>query len=175
MSNIQGLHDDAKNDGDDSDDNNDRYVGGDVDARDGGSGLAVVPNQGDKASSSNNNDASDAIFNLAENAGEASAAAAAGGSGGGGVRRTTTIHNWGITVDDSGPHRRVDGPNNYAELFPIQRQHDHILITAMIQRDNDRYLPTLDEYVKACASILAEAGDSNPMEKARCMQWSVGV
>ena len=64
MSNIQGLHDDAKNDGDDSDDNNDRYAGGDVDARDGGSGLAVVPNQGDKASSSSNNDASDAIFNF---------------------------------------------------------------------------------------------------------------
>ena len=67
MPNIHGLHDNAKNDNDDdSDDNNDRYVGG-VDARGGGSGLAVVPNQGDKASSSSNNDASDAIFNLAGN------------------------------------------------------------------------------------------------------------
>ena len=84
------------------------------------------------------------------------------------------MHNSGITVDDSGPHCRVDGPNNYAELFPIQRQHDHI-ITATIQRDDDRYLPTLDECVKACASILAEAGDSNPMEKARYAMecWSI--
>ena len=67
MPNIHGLHDNSNNDDDYSDDNNDRYVGG-VDARGGGSGLAVVPNQGDKASSSSNtNDASDAIFNLAGN------------------------------------------------------------------------------------------------------------
>ena len=52
---LSSLREDNKND--DSGDE-DRYVGG-VDSRGGGSGLAVVPNQDDS-------NASDSIFNLAE-------------------------------------------------------------------------------------------------------------
>ncbi|KAL7531157.1 hypothetical protein ACHAXR_003873 [Thalassiosira sp. AJA248-18] len=121
MPNIHGLHDNAAaaDDDNDSDDNNDRYVGG-VDSRGGGSGLAVVPNQGD----SNSNDASNAIFNLAENAGSSGSGDTAGGSGGGGgggdVRRTITMYRSGFTVD-TGPYRRLDDPNNAEFLTSLAR------------------------------------------------------
>eukprot|EP00571_Detonula_confervacea_P008069 CAMPEP_0172318670 /NCGR_PEP_ID=MMETSP1058-20130122/35509_1 /TAXON_ID=83371 /ORGANISM="Detonula confervacea, Strain CCMP 353" /LENGTH=287 /DNA_ID=CAMNT_0013033551 /DNA_START=16 /DNA_END=879 /DNA_ORIENTATION=+ len=120
MPNIHGLHDN-NNAADESsdDDNNDRYVGG-VDARGGGSGLAVVPNR-DNANDARG--ASDSIFNLAENAGNtAAAAAAAGASGGGGgeVRRTITMYRSGFTVDN-GPYRQLNDPNNAEFLTSLSR------------------------------------------------------
>ena len=44
-----------------------------------------------------------------------------------------------------------------------------------IQRDSDRYIPTITEAVNLCLSFLAKIGDSNPMEYARyAMQcWSI--
>ncbi|KAL7466635.1 hypothetical protein ACHAXS_006930 [Conticribra weissflogii] len=115
MSNVHGLHsirnrDNRANDSDD-DDSNDRYVGG-VDSRGGGSGLAVVPNQ-------DGQDASDAIFNLADPS-SASGGSGSGGGGGGDIRRTITMYRSGFTVDD-GPYRRLDDPANAEFLTSLAR------------------------------------------------------
>ena len=123
MPNIHGLHslrdtNDA-NDDDQNDSDEDRYVGG-VDGRGGGSGLAVVPN---RDTSSSGGAASNAIFDLAENAGAAGASAAAGGASGGGgeeVRRTIAMYRSGFTVDN-GPYRRLDDPNNAEFLTSLAR------------------------------------------------------
>lgn len=119
MPNIHGLHDNNNAPDSSSDDeNNDRYVGG-VDARGGGSGLAVVPNR-DNANDARG--ASDSIFNLAENAGAASSSAASGGGSGGGgeVRRTITMYRSGFTVDQ-GPYRQLNDPNNAEFLTSLAR------------------------------------------------------
>lgn len=120
MSNVHGLHsirnrDNSRNnndsDSDDDNDTNNRYVGG-VDSRGGGSGLAVVPNQDD------GQNASDAIFNLAD---PGSSSAGAGGAGGGGeIRRTITMYRSGFTVDN-GPYRRLDDPANAEFLTSLAR------------------------------------------------------
>jgi len=55
---LSSLREDSNKNDDSGDEAEDRYVGG-VDSRGGGSGLAVVPNQDDS-------NASDSIFNLAE-------------------------------------------------------------------------------------------------------------
>lgn len=109
MPNIHGLHDNdaqASDDDKDDDDNDRRYVGG-VDARGGGSGLAVMPNPDDKA---------DSIFNLAE----AGSGAAGSGSGGGEVKRTITMYASGFTVDN-GPYRRLADPDNAEFLTSLAR------------------------------------------------------
>lgn len=118
MPNIHGLssirNDGGRpsNDNSDSDDENNRYVGG-VSSRGGGSGLAVMPNH----ESSNPSNASDSIFNLAEAGG-----ADSGGSGGGGgeVRRMITMYRSGFSVDN-GPYRRLDDPNNAEFLGSLAR------------------------------------------------------
>lgn len=122
MPNIHGLHDNnnaAAADSSSEDENNDRYVGG-VDARGGGSGLAVVPNR-DNAGSAASRSASDSIFNLAENAGAADASdAGVSGSGGGEVRRTITMYRSGFTVDN-GPYRQLNDPDNAEFLTSLAR------------------------------------------------------
>lgn len=117
MSNIHGLHsfrnDNNNNrDNSDSDDDggtNDRYVGG-VDARGGGSGLAVLPNPDDA------NAASDAIFNLAG----PSSGSGGGSSEGGETRRTITMYRSGFTVDN-GPYRRLNDQSNAEFLTSLAR------------------------------------------------------
>ena len=114
MPNIHGLHDNnaqASDDEKDDDDNDRRYVGG-VDARGGGSGLAVLPNP---ENNSNSASSADSIFNLAE-------AGSAPGSGGGNgeVRRMITMYASGFTVDD-GPYRRLADPANAEFLTSLAR------------------------------------------------------
>lgn len=113
MPNIHGLHDNdaqASDDEKEDDDNDRRYVGG-VDARGGGSGLAVMPNPGD-----NNASKADSIFNQAE----AGSGAAENGRGGGEVRRKITMYASGFTVDN-GPYRRLADPANADFLTSLAR------------------------------------------------------
>lgn len=111
--NIHGLHDDKGSNDDSEDETEKRFVGG-VDARGGGSGLAVLPSNDDKKSS-----ASDSIFNRA-NADTAASGGSGGGGGGGEVRRTITMYRSGFTVDD-GPYRQLNDPNNSEFLTALAR------------------------------------------------------
>jgi UBX domain-containing protein 1 len=99
MSNVHGLYSDRSNDDDSEDDSNNRFVGG-IDARGGGSGLAVEPkhDEDDTGGASNR----DSVFNLAEQAGSDEPAQ---------VRRTITMYRDGFVVDD-GAYRRLDDPAN---------------------------------------------------------------
>lgn len=104
MANIHGLYSNDNrnnsnsNDSDDSeDDSNERYVGG-VDARGGGSGLAVTPNI--------SND-------IRQNA-------TVLGDGEGPPRHTITMYRDGFIVDD-GPYRRLDDPSNSVFLTALAR------------------------------------------------------
>jgi len=115
MPNIHGLHDNdaqASDDDKDDDDNDRRYVGG-VNARGGGSGLAVLPNP---ENNSNSTSRADSIFNLAE----AGSDAAGSGSGNGEVRRMITMYASGFTVDN-GPYRRLADPDNAEFLTSLAR------------------------------------------------------
>jgi len=94
MSNIHGLYTKKEQDSSDDDDDdgtNNRYVGG-IDARGGGSGLAVQPNDRDavfgRATKSNN-------YNNEQNQ----------------QRRVITMYRNGFIVDD-GPFRRLDDDAN---------------------------------------------------------------
>eukprot|EP00549_Striatella_unipunctata_P009551 CAMPEP_0118694226 /NCGR_PEP_ID=MMETSP0800-20121206/12380_1 /TAXON_ID=210618 ORGANISM="Striatella unipunctata, Strain CCMP2910" /NCGR_SAMPLE_ID=MMETSP0800 /ASSEMBLY_ACC=CAM_ASM_000638 /LENGTH=255 /DNA_ID=CAMNT_0006592617 /DNA_START=22 /DNA_END=789 /DNA_ORIENTATION=- len=135
MSNIHGLHNSRKSDDDDEEeDNNNRYVGG-VDARGGGSGLAVEPNP----NNSNNPNAQQAIFGMAE----ASTGSEAP------PRRTITMYREGFVVDD-GPYRRLDDPNNAEFLRALASGHtprelledrDHQDMTVgLIDKRNEDYV-----------------------------------
>mmetsp|Transcript_39331 Transcript_39331/g.57864 ORF Transcript_39331/g.57864 Transcript_39331/m.57864 type:complete len:262 (+) Transcript_39331:34-819(+) len=107
-SNIHGLFS-RRAPSDDEEENNPetRFVGG-LDARGGGSGLAVEPNP--EASDSN---PSNSIFNLASPAAPSDSAV-------GPIRRTITMYRDGFTVD-SGPYRRLDDPANAEFLSSLAR------------------------------------------------------
>uniref|UniRef100_A0A7S2VZR9 UBX domain-containing protein n=1 Tax=Eucampia antarctica TaxID=49252 RepID=A0A7S2VZR9_9STRA len=106
MANIHGLYSNNNNnnngnhhESDDSDDDpNERYVGG-VNARGGGSGLAVTPNV--------SND-------IRENA-------TVLGDGEGPPRHTITMYRSGFIVDDNGVYRRLDDPANAIFLSALAR------------------------------------------------------
>mmetsp|Transcript_16693 Transcript_16693/g.25909 ORF Transcript_16693/g.25909 Transcript_16693/m.25909 type:complete len:279 (-) Transcript_16693:210-1046(-) len=121
MSNIHGLSAfREKDEKDDDEDRNERYVGG-VDSRGGGSGLAVEPNTDDGVNSGGvpppPGASRDSVFNLAENA------AGPGESGEGDSpppRRTITMYRDGFVVDN-GPYRRLDDPANADFLRSLAR------------------------------------------------------
>lgn len=118
MSNIHGLFSsrrepDSDDEGDDE--SNNRYVGG-VDARGGGSGLAVEPNTSALRPVNDGGDMSNissSIFNVATagNAGDDNQA----------PRRIITMYRDGFTVDD-GPYRRVNDPANREFLSSLARK-----------------------------------------------------
>lgn len=128
MPNIHGLHSIRSNDpttrrggdndsDDDDEDSNRRYVGG-IDARGGGSGLAVLPNPNELRSGGGGTGAADAIFGMAESA---SLSSSNNGNGSGGTsRRTITMYRSGFSVDN-GPYRRLDDVNNTEFLTSLAR------------------------------------------------------
>jgi len=130
MPNIHGLHSIRSNDppsrrgndddsDDDEDDSNRRYVGG-IDARGGGSGLAVLPNPNELRPGGAGG-AADLIFGMAESSSLPSSSNSGGGNGSGETsRRTITMYRSGFTVDD-GPYRRLDDVNNTEFLTSLAR------------------------------------------------------
>ena len=132
MPNIHGLHSIRSNDppsrrgndddSDDDEDSNRRYVGG-IDARGGGSGLAVLPNPNElrPGGGGAGGRAADLIFGMAESASLPSSSNSSGGNGSGETsRRTITMYRSGFTVDD-GPYRRLDDANNTEFLTSLAR------------------------------------------------------
>jgi UBX domain-containing protein 1 len=158
MPNIHGLHsirsndppsrrsttrrgdndDDSDDDDEDDEDSNRRYVGG-IDARGGGSGLAVLPNPNEYRSSSGGGRAADAIFGMAESAASLPSSSNSSGSGGESTsRRTITMYRSGFTVDN-GPYRRLDDVNNTEFLTSLARGRipRELQLQAAAQRGDD--------------------------------------
>ena len=132
MPNIHGLHSIRSNDppsrrgndddsDDEEDDSNRRYVGG-IDARGGGSGLAVLPNPNElRPGGGGAGGAADLIFGMAESSSLPSSSNSGGGNGSVETsRRTITMYRSGFTVDD-GPYRRLDDVNNTEFLTSLAR------------------------------------------------------
>ena len=112
MPNIHGLHDNRSDD-DDRDTSNDRYVGG-TDGRGGGSGLAVVPNEGDAPSAGAPEDHFGSMVGRAQSndgpqPGDENA-----------TKRKITMWKTGFQVDD-GPFRSLSDDANRPFLTALAR------------------------------------------------------